>query len=435
MLYLLTLAAIFLFFLIPAYLAFWWEERQARKSLAKAQANGRNEPVSIRPWIDPAGCIGCGACTRACPEGKVLRVLDGTAVVVEAASCVGHGACEAACPTGALELVFGSERRGVEIPAISPDFESNVPGLFIAGELGGMGLIANAVEQGRQVVEHIQRSRPTAPKGGLDLVIIGAGPAGISAGLHAAEAGLSHLIVEQMELGGAIRSYPRKKIVMSKGFELPGVGVVPPGTLTKEELIDLFEQAAPMLELSVGERVTGISRVGGAFTVETDKRSLRSARVLMAIGRRGTPRRLGVPGEDSKKVAYRLLEPDEFEFAHVLVVGGGDSAVEAACALAEVRGTRVSLSYRRQAISRPKEANCQRLDDLVMAGKIDLYLSSEVIRIAGDRVALQTLDGEVVLANDQVFAFIGGSLPTALLTGAGIQIERHFGKRIEAVAS
>jgi len=418
-------------FVIPAFIAFRREEKDARESLAAAQAAGRTEPVSIRPWVDPVACVGCGACVSACPEGKILRVIDGAAVVVEASSCIGHGACEAACPTGALDLVFGSERRGVDIPAVGPDFESNVPGLYIAGELGGMGLIANAVEQGTQAVDNLSARPIERGAARWDLVIVGAGPAGIAAALVAKAKGLEVVILEQMTLGGAVCSYPRKKLVMSHGFELPGVVKIPSGTMTKEELIAVFEQARPHLSLIEGEQVTAVTH-GAHFTITTDKGSHTAARVILAIGRRGTPRTLGVPGEEgSKKVAYALLEPEVYAFNHILVVGGGDSALEAACSLSEAEGTTVTLSYRRAHITRPKAKNIKRLEAAVSAGRINLLLSSTVTEILSDRVRLTQDDQELVLPNDQVFVFAGGVLPTKFLAAAGIRLERHHGKRIE----
>ncbi len=431
--YLAVLAAIFVVFFMPALVAFLREEREAREELRLAKESGRHEPVSIRPWIPPDLCVGCAACVTACPEGKIIRVIDGTAVVVNASSCVGHGACAAACPTEAIELVFGSERRGVEIPAVSPEFESNIPGLFIAGELGGMGLIANAIEQGKQAMDHIRRSKPKAPEGGVDVVIVGAGPAGVSAGLQAAKMGLSHVVLEQSEHGGAIRTFPRKKLIMTRGFELPGVAKVPAGTMTKEELLEICQKAVSDFTIAEGERVLGVGGAKGQFEVRTDARVLKAGRVLLAVGRRGTPRELGVPGENSEKVAYRLLEPEEWQYSHILVVGGGDSAVEAAMALGQQPGNRVTLSYRKAQINRPRVKNQELLQAAVERGEVTLLLGSTVTEILGDRVDLDQGGMEVVLPNDRVFVFIGGVLPTKLLNDCGIQVERHFGKRIEAV--
>lgn len=433
MLYLGAIGFILVVFVLPAWLAFRREERAALLELEKAEKAGRREPVSIRPWVDAGKCMGSGMCVTACPEHRVLQVLDGQATLVNASLCVGHGACVRACPTRALELVFGSEKRGVHIPELGADFQSNVPGLFIAGELGGMGLIANAISQGVQAVGQLMRGRPQTPQEGVDLIVIGGGPAGIAAGLQAQRKGLSTVLLEQEEFGGAVRHYPRAKLVMSRPFRLPGRGKLG-GTMTKEELIDELTAAVQEadLDLREGVRVDAVERQpDGTFVVRTPAGELRSARVLLAVGRRGTPRKLGCSGEEQSKVAYRLLEPEAFGHQHVLVVGGGDSAVEAAVSLGDVEGARVTLSYRGAALTRPKEANQQRLADAVQAGRVRLALETTVGTIGADRVTLLRGDDEEVLPCDQVFVFAGGRLPTELLRSAGIRLEQHFGKRVE----
>jgi thioredoxin reductase (NADPH) len=435
--YLVAVAVIAVVFLLPAWWSFRKEEKEARRLLAEAVASGRNEPVTIRPWVNLEKCMGSGVCVAVCPEGDVIQVLDGRAVLVNAASCVGHGACAAACPMDAIELRFGSERRGVDIPAVAPDFQSNVSGLYVAGELGGMGLIGNAVNQGSQAVANLAKACGDCPEGVFDLVIIGAGPAGIGASLTAKTKGLKHVILEQDAFGGSILHYPRKKIVMSHGLRLPGRKPHPAATVTKAELIALFrevieEEALPLCEQ---ERVAGVSREGEWFTVTTSKRTIQAGHVVLAVGRRGTPRHLGVPGEELPKVAYRMLDAEAIHHEHLLVVGGGDSAVEAALALSESPGNRVSLSYRRNTLTRPKKKNLEKLKAAVAAGRVNLLLESTVTEITPDRVVLATpAEPELVLPNDRVFVFAGGVLPTQLLIDAGIQIERHFGERVEVLA-
>jgi len=296
-----------------------------------------------------------------------------------------------------------------------------------------MGLISNAVDQGRQAMSTIVNSKPVAPDGGVQVLVVGAGPAGVAAGLAAAQAGLSHLVVEQSEHGGAVRSFPRKKLIMTRGFHLPKVTKVAAGVLSKEDLIGIFEKAVQHFELSEGENVLGITGKAGAFEVATSKRTITAARVLLSVGRRGTPRKLNVPGEDTEKVAYKLLEPEEWQYSHVLVVGGGDSAVEAAMALGAQPGNRVTLSYRKDTINRPRPQNQELLQAAVERGEVHLLLGSTVRQITPDRVELMQGDEEVVLANDRVFVFAGGVLPTAMLAKCGITIERHFGKRVETV--
>ena len=436
--YLIAIAVIGVVFVFPAWLAFRKEEREALAELQAAIDGGRHEPVSIRPWVDATKCMGSGACLLACPEHAVLQVIDGQAQLVNATACVGHGACATACPRGAIELVFGGEKRGVDLPQVGPDFQSNVPGLYIAGELGGMGLIANAVEQGRQAAKHALRRLPRNHRAHVDLLVVGAGPAGLAAGMAAQEAGKSVLVVEQDVFGGAIRHYPRQKLVMSRAWQLPGQKKVRGGTLSKEELVALLSAMveASGLPIHEQERVDAVeSTEGGTFLVTTTERTVHAARVILAVGRRGTPRTLDVPGEDREKVAYRLLEPEQFEHRHVLVVGGGDSAVEAVIQLGEQEGCRPTLSYRKDRIVRPKLKNQQRLQAAVDAGRVELLLGSTVQDIGADRVRLDAGDASVVLPNDAVLVFAGGVLPTKFLQAAGIDLERHFGKRIERLPS
>jgi thioredoxin reductase (NADPH) len=418
---------------LPTYFKIRNEEREARALQEKAIRDGLHEPVSIRPYVDLSKCMGSGSCIRACPEQAVLQIIGGVAEIVRGSHCVGHGACEAACPVGAIQLEFGSERRGVELPSISPDFETNVPGIYIAGELGGMGLVANAVEQGAQGVRNLRKTVSKSVQTDVDVLIVGAGPAGLGAALEAKRSGLSYRVLEQGEFGGAIRHFPRQKLVMTRPIDFPGYKKVKIDTIRKEELIALFEEVVAETGLVIHdhERVDSISPAGeGAFTVKTSKGSVLSQKVIIAVGRAGTPRKLNVPGEHLEKVAYRLLDPEMYQHQHILVVGGGDSALEAACSLAEQAGNRVTLSYRKAVVNRAKAANISRMKAMASTGSLKLVFGSTVSEIYGDRVSLQQGEEPLVIANDQVFIFAGGILPFTFLENAGIQIETHFGKRV-----
>lgn len=397
---------------------------------------GLMEPNTLHPVIDPARCLGCAACERACPEKKVIGIIDGKAALIEPTMCVGHGACATACPTDAITLVFGTETRGVDIPLLSPDFESTVPGLFIAGELGGMGLIKNAIEQGRQAIGHIAQAVRRHPGGGndlLDVVIVGCGPAGIAASLGAIERKLAFVTLDQSTMGGTVAHFPRGKLVMTAPATLPLVGMVKFGEISKEKLLGFWEKvlADTGLKPRFEEQVTAISRLDDHFLVQTSKDEYRAKTVLLAIGRRGTPRTLDVPGEELEKVVYRLVDPEQYAGQRVLVVGGGDSALEAALQVAEQPGTQVALSYRSASYARARSKNRDRMAEAVAAGRIEQLLESQVKAIEADAVELvvggASGGARRRIANDVVIVCAGGVLPTQFLRDIGIEVETKFG--------
>lgn len=408
--------------------------KKMSKEIERAKQYGLNEPATIHPKVNRAICIGSGACIKACPEKDVLGVVDNKAEAVYASRCVGHGACARACPVGAIDLVFGTEKRGVDIPQVQPNFESNMERIFIAGELGGMGLIRNAMTQGVESVGYIEEDLkagnfPKEPEV-YDLIIVGAGPAGLAASLTAKSKNMNYLLLDQEEeFGGAILSYPRAKVVMTRPVEVPIYGKIRTGELSKEQLLVLWKDIIAKAQLKVqgNEKVLSLKRDGAKFIMKTSKRELLTRFVLLAIGRRGTPRKLGVPGEKLPKVMYRLLEPEHYTGQKILVVGGGDSAVESAVALARQEGNEVTLSYRSAAFSRIKAGNQTRIDAAVKAGKVTLMMESNVKEIKGNEVMLEQNGQTISLANDSVFVFVGGILPNDFLKECGIAIETKFG--------
>jgi thioredoxin reductase/NAD-dependent dihydropyrimidine dehydrogenase PreA subunit len=408
------------------------QRRHAAHALELKQTReaGLGEPPSLHPVIDPGRCIGSGSCARACPE-EALGVVGGKAVLKNASACIGHGACMSACPVEAITLVFGTEQRGIDIPHVTPQFETNVPGIFIAGELGGMGLIRKAAEQGRQAMDAI-RKRGSAPGFDLDVLIVGSGPAGISAGLAAIHHKLRYRVIEQEEsLGGAVYHYPRNKVTMTAPVQLALVGKVKFSEVTKEKLLEFWHGVVGKtgLKISYRERLTGIERRGEGFVVQTDRGRYSARSVLLAMGRRGTPRKLDVPGEESSKVVYRLVDPEQYRGQQVLVVGGGDSAVEAALAVAEQPGTGATLSYRGESFARVKPRNRELLEQAQRDGRLQLLLKSRVLRIQPKTVELEH-DGAVrSLPNHAVIVCAGGELPTPLLRQIGIEFETKYGSR------
>ena len=426
--YLVALATIFFLFLRRRHR----HEAQSRAVRQAAIDAGLTEPASLHPLIDPRLCIGCRSCCIACPESNVLGIVSGKAELIDPSHCIGHGACKEACPVGAITLVFGTEKRGVDIPNVGPTFETNVPGIFIAGELGGMGLIRNAIEQGRQAMTSVTSSVSGAKhktRDALDVVIVGAGPAGFSASLAAKKNGLRAVTLEQETLGGTVAHYPRGKLVMTAPAELPIYGKVKLTRTTKEELLKLWlrVEAKTGVKINYSERVDEIRRVNQGFQVVTPKAKYDTRTVLLALGRRGTPRKLGVPGEEQSKVVYRLIDAEQYRGQHVLVVGGGDSALEAAVSLSEQPNTTVTISYRSEAFGRAKQENRDRVQRAAKSGKLKVLFKSNVKRIERDRVLIEQGERKHEIKNDAIIVSAGGILPTKFLQSIGIVVETKFG--------
>ncbi|MFZ4454962.1 MAG: NAD(P)-binding domain-containing protein [Bacteroidales bacterium] len=403
------------------------------QKIQQAKEDGAHEPVSLYPVIDPNRCIKSGACVEACPEKDILGIKAGRATIINASHCIGHGACFRACPMEAISLWIGTEKRGVDLPHLSVNFETNVKGIFIAGELGGMGLIKNAVTQGYEAVEYISKTIVKDAKADYDLIVVGSGPAGISATLAAKKFNLRVLTLEQGTLGGTISNFPRSKVIMTSPMELPLYGKVKLRETSKGQLLDLWQKVMSKHDISVKEnsKVESIAQEEGIFHVTTglgDK--FTSKTVLLAIGRRGTPRKLDVPGEETEKVAYRLLEPEVINDKRILVVGGGDSAIESALSLADKN--KVILSYRSSAFNRIKKKNAEKINAAMQSGLIDVQFNTNVVSIDEGFVAYKSYESDEIKKweNDMVYIFAGGELPSQFLKNIGIEVSTKRGEAI-----
>lgn len=409
------------------------ESKRSEEKLIIAKEENLHEPVSIYPYIDPDRCFKSGACAMACPETDVLGIRHGRAVLINASHCIGHGACFKACPVEAISLRIGTEKRGVDLPHLNPNFETNVKGIFVAGELGGMGLIRNAVTQGKEAVDHIFKSLNKSVEATYDLIVVGAGPAGISATLQAKKLGLNVLTLEQDTLGGTVFTFPRSKIVMTAPMDLPTYGKVKMKETSKTQLLELWHKvlSAKNVQIQENTKVNAIESEQGVFHVKTFNGESYSCRsVLLAIGRRGSPRKLGIPGEENENVAYRLLEPEDISGKRIVVVGGGDSAIESALLLAD--RNEVVLSYRGESFNRIKAGNARKISEAIKSGLIPVLFQSNLLAIEDHRVRYKMDDSDEILEmeNDLVYIFAGGELPIDFLKKVGINFSTKRGETI-----
>ncbi len=357
---------------------------------------------------------------------------------------------------GAIALTLGDVSERDDLPALTESFEViGSPGLFLAGEVTGYALVRTAITHGVSVAEEIARrvraagntegspsvdaAREDAARVDdrvLDLAIVGAGPAGLACALSAKEQKLDAITIDQESLGGTVARYPRRKLVLTHPVTLPIHGRLKQTSIVKEELVDLWQGIATRAGLRIRTGVTyrGLSRdAAGVYALDTSIGAIRARHVVLALGRRGSPRKLGVPGEELTKVGYSLLDAQSYRDRHLLVVGGGDSAVEAAVGLSEQPGNTVTLSYRKSAFSRIKAANERWLNEAVAAKRITLALDSQVREIHATCVDLEfgSVDSAaangvasesrvVSLPNDDVFIFAGGIAPFQLLEESGV---------------
>ena len=421
------IGGIICFFFLVIYLRSL-KKREARA--LEAAEKGKlysHGPQAQHPHIDNNYCIGCATCTSVCPEGDVLAMIGGKAVIVNGHKCIGHALCADACPVGAITMVMASPSMARDMPELTPEHETTIPGLFIIGELGGLALIKNAVNQGRDCVDNIAarlKQQPIPPMPGVhDILIVGAGPAGISASLRAIENKLNYLTIERDEIGGTVAKYPRQKLVMTSPVEFPMYGKFKKMQLSKENLLAFWDMILNRADFNVctGEKVDDIQKgPDRIFTVITTTNQYRARTVVLALGRAGEPRKLGVKGEDLPKVMYRLIEADHYINKKILVIGGGDSAVEAAMGLASQKGNQVTLSYRSERFSRIKERNATRIQEFMKSGKVRVLFNSNPVEFKPESVILEVAGQQQEIPNDFVWIFAGGTPPTAFLKKVGV---------------
>ena len=400
---------------------------KAREAAEKGKLFSQG-PQSQHPHIDANECIGCAACTMVCPEGDVLAMLGGKAVIVYGYKCIGHSLCAEVCPVGAITMVLASPSMGADMPYLTAECETTIKNMFIVGELGGLALIKNAVNQGRDCIDTIVKraashGAPRPSPGIYDVLIVGAGPAGISASLRAIEKRLQYITVDEGEVGGTVAKYPRQKLVMTSPVEFPTYGKFKKTELSKEDLIAFWKKVGERADFKVrlGEKVDDCKKEqDGIFTVSTPKGKYRARNVVLALGKSGSPRKLGVKGEELPKVMYRLIEADHYVHKKILVVGGGDSAIEAAMGLGHQVGNDVTLSYRKEGFTRIKERNAQRIQESVRKGKVKVVFNSNPVEFKKDSVVIDVNGKLEEIPNDYVWIFAGGEPPTAFLRKIGI---------------
>ena len=460
--------------------------------LAKLKAEG---PTYPHPVIDPVLCIGCHACVEACPH-DVLAIVNGVSTPIALDQCMEDTGCTVECPTSPKACIVINGTKKIpprKVPARNQRLMTNVPGIYMVGDVSGVPLIKNALNEGAQVIDFViedLRNQGENPKAEYDVAIIGIGPAGLSATAIAKQRGLKYIAVEQDKVVSTIQNYPAGKYVFFKPDTVQPKGGVPlDGPGNQKEVILGWWMSSMMqngLQINEDESCKDIKTQDGVFLVTTEAGKLKekttyAARaVILAIGNRGTPMKLRVPGEELKmrvqpgpvvarhcpqcgqarmgrqvfcvrcgqklpvrtpgpiddtKVKYKLSDPDDYVAKKCIVVGAGNSSIEAAVDLtgfkrdgnniAFTRNNEVTLVVRSDFKGDLKLGNKMNIYDCMDAGKIKVLFRTEIKEIKENEVVLidvRTKEEKARLANDYVFALIGGEKPTKFLEGIGVKI-------------
>ena len=403
----------------------------AFQRLKESKSKAQDKPLLQHPIINQSACIGCGICAEVCPEGDVLGLIYGKATVIHGSHCIGHGKCAENCPVGAIEIGLGDISEREDIPKITEHFETNIPGIYITGELSGMALIRNAINHGVTAINHIHETTKEKSNGLLDVLIVGAGPSGLAAALRAIECGLSYQVIDQSDPGGTILHYPRQKMTLLQSVDIPLFGNLKEGEYLKETLLDYWEKIISdnHVNIHTQEKLLSLKHINSHhFKLKTAKASYETKHVILALGRRGTPRKLGVPGEELSKVMYKLMDAETYQDKNILIVGGGDSAIEAALGLAHQPGNKVTISYRKSNFFRLKSRNEKNIETEIKQNLINVVFNSQINSIDKKTVTIEKEKETQIIKNDFVFIFAGGELPFPLLNSIGI----NFGEKIKS---
>ncbi|MBK7536255.1 MAG: NAD(P)-binding domain-containing protein [Myxococcales bacterium] len=408
---------------------------QKRHRMAQMPAMSVGPRVLIHD-INDDRCTGCDACVAVCPT-NVLDLVNNKSRVLRFADCIQCEACMFACPTEALVMFpEGAQPPPLKVPEIDGNFQTAVPGQYLIGEVAGKPLVKSAANLGRLVVEHMLGTglRPgmLGPGAGgmhhVDVAIVGSGPGGLSAALTCINRGLSYVVLEKEQIiASTISRYPKGKLVMAEPYDTANLSLLPVFDSSKEQLIPIWTELIDRLGLRInlGESVESVTPTQGIFEVKSTVAAYRAQRVILAIGTRGKPRTLQVPGENLPKVYNLLEDPDEWRGRSVLVVGGGDSAVEAAMALADA-GAKVIISYRGKGFNRAAPKNKQAIEQYAAQGRLKAKLGSQVVAFDPDTVTIALADGShKKYPNNGAFVLIGADPPVAWLEKVGVRfVER-----------